>query len=108
MEIEVIQNIMQYNKDEADINRILFKENKILLINLLSAPGAGKTSLIIETIKRLEPEIKIGVIEGDISSTHDAQKIKKLISPVVQINTCLLYTSPSLRDRTRSRMPSSA
>ena len=87
MKIEVIQNIMQYNKDEADINRILFKENKILVINLLSAPGAGKTSLIIETIKRLEPEIKIGVIEGDISSTHDAQKIKKLISPVVQINT---------------------
>jgi hydrogenase nickel incorporation protein HypB len=87
MEIEVIQNIMQYNKDEADINRILFKENKILVINLLSAPGAGKTSLIMETIKRLEPGIKIGVIEGDISSTHDAQKIKKLINPVVQINT---------------------
>jgi len=87
MEIEVIQNIMQYNKDEAEINRALFKENKILVINLLSAPGAGKTSLIIETIKKLEPEIKIGVIEGDISSTHDAQKIKKLISSVVQINT---------------------
>jgi hydrogenase nickel incorporation protein HypB len=87
MEIEVIENIMQYNKDEAEINRVLFLDNKILVINLLSAPGAGKTSLIIETIKRLEPEIKIGVIEGDISSTHDAQKIKKLISPVVQINT---------------------
>jgi hydrogenase nickel incorporation protein HypB len=87
MEIEVIENIMQYNKDEAEINRVLFHKNKTLVINLLSAPGAGKTSLIIETIKRLEPEIKIGVIEGDISSTHDAQKIKKLISPVVQINT---------------------
>lgn len=87
MEIEVIQNIMQYNKDEADINRILFNENKILVINLLSAPGAGKTSLIMETIKRLEPKIKVGVIEGDISSTHDAKKIKKLINPVVQINT---------------------
>lgn len=87
MEIEVIENIMQYNKDEAEINRILFYKNKNLVINLLSAPGAGKTALIIETIKRLEPEIKIGVIEGDISSTHDAQKIKKLISPVVQINT---------------------
>jgi len=87
MKIEVIENIMQYNKDEAELNRIFFKKNKTLVINLLSAPGAGKTSLIIETIKRLEPEIKIGVIEGDISSTHDAQKIKKLISPVVQINT---------------------
>ena len=87
MEIEIIQNVMQYNKDEAENNRLLFKKNKILVINLLSAPGAGKTSLIIETIKRLEPEIKIGVIEGDISSTYDAQKIKKLISAVVQINT---------------------
>ena len=87
MEIEVIENIMQYNKEEAEINRILFHKNKTLVLNLLSAPGAGKTSLIIETIKRLEPEIKIGVIEGDISSTHDAQKIKKLISSVVQINT---------------------
>lgn len=87
MEIEVIENIMQYNKDEAEVNRVIFHKNKTLVINLLSAPGAGKTSLIIETIKKLEPEIKIGVIEGDISSTHDAQKIKKLISPVVQINT---------------------
>ncbi len=87
MEIEVIENIMQYNKEEAEINRAFFNKKKTLVINLLSAPGAGKTSLIIETIKRLEPEIKIGVIEGDISSTHDAQKIKKLIDPVVQINT---------------------
>ena len=87
MEIEVIENIMQYNKDEAEINRVLFQKNNVLVINLLSAPGAGKTSLILETIKRLEPEIKIGVIEGDISSTHDAQKIKKLITEVVQINT---------------------
>ncbi|MHB1347057.1 MAG: hydrogenase nickel incorporation protein HypB [Candidatus Humimicrobiaceae bacterium] len=87
MEIEVIENIMQYNKDEAKINRVLFKKNNVLVINLLSAPGAGKTSLIIETIKKLEPGIKIGVIEGDISSTHDAQKIKKLINEVVQINT---------------------
>lgn len=87
MEIEVIENIMQYNKDEAEINRQLFNKNKILVINLLSAPGAGKTSLIMETINRIGQEIRIGVIEGDISSTHDAQKIKKLISPVVQINT---------------------
>ena len=87
MEIEVIENIMQYNKEEAEINRAFFNKKKTLVINLLSAPGAGKTSLILETIKRLEPEIKIGVIEGDISSTHDAQKIKKLIDQVVQINT---------------------
>jgi len=87
MEIEVIENVMQYNKEEADINRSLFKKNNILVINLLSAPGAGKTSLIIETIKMLGNEYRIGIIEGDISSTHDALKIKQLIEDVVQINT---------------------
>jgi hydrogenase nickel incorporation protein HypB len=87
VEIEVIENVMQYNKEEADINRNLFKKNNILVINLLSAPGAGKTSLIIETIKILGDKYKIGVIEGDISSTHDAQKIKRLTDNVVQINT---------------------
>lgn len=87
MEIEVIENVMQYNKEEADINRNLFKKNNILVINLLSAPGAGKTSLIIETIKMLGNKYRIGVIEGDISSTHDAQKIKRLTDDVIQINT---------------------
>src|SRR3972149_9086734 len=87
MEIEVIENVMQYNKDEAEINRALFKKNNVLVINLLSAPGAGKTSLIIETIKLFGNEYKIGVIEGDISSTHDAQKIKHLVDDVIQINT---------------------
>jgi len=87
MEIEVIENVMQYNKEEADVNRNLFNKNNVLVINLLSAPGAGKTSLIIETIKMLGNEYKICVIEGDISSTHDAQKIKHLIDDVVQINT---------------------
>ena len=87
MEIEVIENVMQYNKEEADVNRSLFKKNNVLVINLLSAPGAGKTSLIIETIKMLGNAYKIGVIEGDISSTHDAQKIKHLTDDVIQINT---------------------
>jgi hydrogenase nickel incorporation protein HypB len=87
VEIEVIENVMQYNKEEADINRNLFKKNNILVINLLSAPGAGKTSLIIKTIEMLGNKYRIGVIEGDISSTHDAQKIKRLTDDVVQINT---------------------
>ncbi len=87
MKIEVIENVLKYNKDQADSNRKLFKENKVLVLNLLSSPGAGKTSLIIETIKRLRDKKKIGVIEGDISSTHDARKISKFTKSVVQINT---------------------
>ncbi len=91
MEIEVIKNVMQYNKEEAELNRKLFLKNKILTINILSAPGAGKTSLIVETIKGLNKKYNIGVIEGDISSTHDAEKIKSLIENVVQINTSGTY-----------------
>src|SRR4030042_745009 len=87
MKINVIENVLKYNKGQADKNRKLFKGSNILVLNLLSSPGAGKTSLIIETIKRLEGKKNIGVIEGDISSTYDAEKIGKLTDNVVQINT---------------------
>jgi len=87
MKIEVIENVLKYNKDQAEKNRKLFKDNNILVLNLLSSPGAGKTSLIIETIKKLKSKKIIGVIEGDISSTYDAEKIKKFTENVIQINT---------------------
>ena len=87
MKIEVVENVLKYNKDQAEKNRKNFKDKNILAINILSSPGAGKTSLIIETIKRLKGIKNIGVIEGDISSTHDAEKIKGYIEDVVQINT---------------------
>lgn len=87
MKIEVVENVMQYNKEEADINRGLFKASQVIVINVLSAPGAGKTTLIMETIRRLGNKYSIGVIEGDISSTHDSEKIKSLTDDVVQINT---------------------
>jgi hydrogenase nickel incorporation protein HypB len=87
MKIEVVENVMQYNKEEADINRGLFKTNDVFVINILSAPGAGKTTLIMETIRRLGDKYRIGVIEGDISSTYDSEKIKSLTDDVVQINT---------------------
>ena len=87
MKIEVVENVLKYNKDQAEKNRDLFKRKNILVLNLLSSPGAGKTSLIIETIKILKDKKNIGIIEGDISSTYDAEKIKKYIDDVVQINT---------------------
>ena len=87
MKIEVVENVLKYNEDQAEKNRKLFAEKNILVLNLLSSPGAGKTSLIIETIKTLEDKKNIGVIEGDISSTYDAEKIKEYTDDVVQINT---------------------
>jgi hydrogenase nickel incorporation protein HypB len=87
MEIKVVKDILGANEQIAERNRRLFDGNKVFAVNLMSSPGAGKTSLILETIKRLKGKTKVGVVEGDISSSLDAEAIGKEGVPVVQINT---------------------
>ncbi len=87
MKVKVVSRILEANDRLAEDNKRLFKEKGIYVINMMSAPGAGKTTLIVETIKRLKDHISIGVIEGDIVGTEDAEKIGSLGVPVVQINT---------------------
>ena len=87
MKVKVVTHILEANDRIAAENRKLFHESGVYVINLMSAPGAGKTSIIERTIKELSIELKIGVIEGDIAGTDDAKRIAKLGIPVVQINT---------------------
>lgn len=87
MEIKVLKDIMSANDQIARRNRQLLDRLGIFVVNVMSSPGAGKTSLLIETIKRLKGKIGIGVIEGDVASNWDAQIISKEDIPVVQINT---------------------
>jgi len=87
MEIKVVKDIMGANDQIAQKNRQLFDKNKVFVVNVMASPGAGKTSLILETIKRLKGKVKVGVVEGDISSSLDAEAISKEDVPVVQINT---------------------
>ena len=87
MKISVVRDILEANERIAQQNRDLFIKNGLLVINLMSSPGAGKTSLLEKTIDNLKDNIKIGVIEGDIQSTHDAEKIASKGIPTVQINT---------------------
>jgi hydrogenase nickel incorporation protein HypB len=87
MKVSVVRNILEANERIAEQNRALFNENQLLVVNLMSSPGAGKTSLLERTIERLRQEFRIGVIEGDIQSTHDAERVAKKGVPVVQINT---------------------
>ncbi|MBC8429506.1 MAG: hydrogenase nickel incorporation protein HypB [Dehalococcoidia bacterium] len=87
MEIKVLKDILGANEQIAGINRQLLDSNNVFAVNLMSSPGAGKTSLILETIKRLKGKTKVGVIEGDVSSSLDAEVISKEGVPVVQINT---------------------
>lgn len=87
MKVKVVSHILEANDRIATENRKLFNESGVYVINLMSAPGAGKTSLIERTIQELSGKLKIGVIEGDIAGSDDARRIANLRIPVVQINT---------------------
>ncbi len=87
MKIKVVKDILDANAQIAQKNRQLFDDNRVFVVNVMASPGAGKTSLILQTIKQLKGKTKVGVVEGDISSSLDAEAIGKEGVPVVQINT---------------------
>jgi hydrogenase nickel incorporation protein HypB len=87
MKISVVRDILEANERIARQNRELFDESGLLVVNLMSSPGAGKTTLLEKTIDALKKDLKIGVIEGDIQSSHDAERIAAKGIPAVQINT---------------------
>ncbi|NPV58490.1 MAG: hydrogenase nickel incorporation protein HypB [Actinobacteria bacterium] len=87
MDVEVLEGIFDANEKIARENEALFREHGVLAVNLMASPGAGKTSLISATLDRLAGRAQAGVIEGDIASSVDAEKIRTHGVPVVQINT---------------------
>lgn len=87
MELELAQPILDLNDRQAVKNRELLDEKRVFVLDLLASPGAGKTSSILATIDHLRDKYRIAVIEGDIASDVDAQKIKRYGIPAVQINT---------------------
>jgi hydrogenase nickel incorporation protein HypB len=87
VKISVVKNILEANQRIAEENRQRFSEGRVLVMNLMSSPGAGKTSLLERTIQTLRDKFRVGVIEGDIQSTYDAERIGRTGAPVVQINT---------------------
>jgi hydrogenase nickel incorporation protein HypB len=94
LKIEVLKAVTSANDAIAAKNREIFDSHKILVLNMMSSPGAGKTSLIIQTIKKLKKKLRFAVIEGDIASRIDADKIGKTGIPVVQINVGALGKLP--------------
>lgn len=87
MKVKVVTNILEANDRIAAENKKRFDDAGVFVMNMMSGPGAGKTSLLERTIQELSGKIKIGVIEGDIAGADDAERIDKLGIPVVQINT---------------------
>ncbi len=87
MEITVVRNILEANDRIASQNRELFSEKGIYVLNLMGSPGAGKTTLLERTLEHLKARKRIAVIEGDIETSRDAERIAHFNIPIVQINT---------------------
>ena len=85
--IPIIENILSANDRVAERNRLLLDWTGVYSINLMASPGAGKTSLILKTLDCLSGRLKLGVVEGDLASSIDAEKAAAAGLPAVQINT---------------------
>ena len=86
-EIKVVTNILKANDELNAVNRKELDEKGVYVINLMSSPGSGKTSILEKILSKLKADMKIAVIEGDLYTTMDAQRIEAKGVPVVQINT---------------------
>ena len=85
--IEVKESVFENNNQQADALRGRLKEEKTFLLNLMSAPGSGKTSTVLRTIAALQDELKIGVMEADIDSAVDTEKVAKTGVKAIQLHT---------------------
>lgn len=85
-EVQLFKKVLEKNDLQAEENREHFEEHGVFAINLMSSPGAGKTTLLERTVESLR-ELRIGVIEGDLETDRDAQRIRAKGAPAVQIST---------------------
>jgi hydrogenase nickel incorporation protein HypB len=85
--VEVKESLFKLNNRYAEENRKHFDEKGAVAINLISSPGSGKTTLLEKTIEKLKDEISIGVLEGDIETERDAERIRSKGVPAVQLTT---------------------
>jgi len=87
MKINVMTDILEANDRIATANSEVFNKNRNLVLNLMSSPGAGKTSLLEKTGEALKGKLRLGVIAGDIETSRDAERLEKHKLPVVQLTT---------------------
>lgn len=87
MEIKVLKNVMIKNDAIGNDNRDLFLKNKVVALNMLSSPGAGKTTLLENSLPMIIEELKTAIIEGDLYTSRDAERLAHFGLPIIQINT---------------------
>lgn len=87
MEIKVVKKVLGANDEKARQIRDQLAEHKTLMLNLISSPGSGKTSLLENTLHHFQGILKLAVIEGDVATDKDAQRLHQFDAPIVLINT---------------------
>jgi len=85
--ITIERKVLEKNDTIAAQNRRAFAEARLFVINVVSSPGAGKTSLLEQTLTRLKGRLRVSVVEGDVQTDLDAQRVARYGAPVVQIVT---------------------
>ena len=85
--ITIERKVLQKNDEIATLNREIFTKKGLFVINVVSSPGSGKTSILERTLEHLKGKIKIAVIEGDVQTDFDAKRVERYGVPVVQIVT---------------------
>ncbi len=83
----VLEGVLDANDALAQANRQKFDEAGTYVVNMMSSPGAGKTSLLEHTLERMRRKLRLGVLEGDVQTTLDADRLARFHVPLVQVNT---------------------
>ncbi|GAG67228.1 unnamed protein product [marine sediment metagenome] len=104
MEIKVLESVLRVNEELAKSNKNFFKKKDIFAINIMSSPGAGKTSLVVESLKRIKEEIKSAVIVGDYTGKIDAERIGKLEIPTLQLETASCHLDANMLSQALKNM----
>lgn len=86
-EIKVVRRVLDANEKRAADNRRHFASHDVFVLNVMSSPGSGKTTTLVETLSRLSKHIRSAVIVGDIATTNDAERLAVTGAPVVQVET---------------------
>lgn len=85
--ITIERKVLEKNDEIARLNRELFRRHRLFVLNIVSSPGAGKTSILERTLEELGRDLKVCVVEGDVQTDFDAQRVARYKVPVVQIVT---------------------
>ena len=87
MQVQVVENVLKLNDEIASMNRKALRDAKVFTVDLIGAPGCGKTALIEATMQRLKGKLRMGVVVGDLATQRDAERMARYCDQVVQINT---------------------